>query len=222
MTGKAAHRLCVAAFALVLTGSALASERIHYTYDARGRLVGVSRTQEAVPGFATSYVYDAADNRTRKEVAEIVPNPSFELPEIGSGYVYSPTVARIAFTHPAGVTGNNSAFGFAAAPSGDQVAFVQSVPGATGAIALSVIGLEPGETYRVRFRLVRRPGYGLNPVTVAAGGTGLGTFTPSSTAWESFSVPFTAAASSITISFTGSASQGDSASGLDLVTIGPP
>jgi hypothetical protein len=222
MTGKAAHRFG-GACALVLAGSALANERIHYSYDALGRLIGVSRTGAGTPGFATGTGYDAAGNRASMTVAEIVPNFSFELPEIGNNYVYSPAVARLAFAHPAGVTGNNSAFGFAAAPDGDQAAFIQSVPGSTGAMALSVTGLEPGATYRLRFRLTRRPGYGLNPVTVAAGGTGLGTFTPASTAWQSFATAtFTAAATSITISFTGSASQGDSASGLDLVTVGPP
>jgi YD repeat-containing protein len=57
---------CVAALSTV----AAASETVQYTYDARGRLVEVQRTQ---PGgtIKTKYEYDRADNRTKKEVTTI-------------------------------------------------------------------------------------------------------------------------------------------------------
>lgn len=53
--------LCLAA------APAAASETIRYVYDARGRLVEVERVQPSVT-VKTKYTYDAADNRTKKEV----------------------------------------------------------------------------------------------------------------------------------------------------------
>ena len=54
------------AIALLLTSSAAAAaETIRYTYDARGRLITVARTGGPVPA-TTRYVFDRADNRSRK------------------------------------------------------------------------------------------------------------------------------------------------------------
>ena len=58
-----ARVLVLLASGLLATGSQ-AAENITYTYDARGRLVGVSRSGSVNDGAATSYVYDKADNRT--------------------------------------------------------------------------------------------------------------------------------------------------------------
>ena len=44
--------------------AAHAAETITYTYDARGRLVAVSRSGTVNNGVATAYVYDKTDNRT--------------------------------------------------------------------------------------------------------------------------------------------------------------
>jgi RHS Repeat len=44
--------------------SAWAAETVTYTYDARGRLVAVSRAGTVNNGVATSYGYDKTDNRT--------------------------------------------------------------------------------------------------------------------------------------------------------------
>lgn len=215
------RRLLLAAATLTLGATAaLASETIGYEYDARGRLVAVVRTGTA-SGSTTGYSFDKADNRLQRSALTLA-DPSFELPEIGGSHAYNPTVAGIAFTSYAGVAGNGSAFAFAAAPDGDQTAFLQAGSIGAGAIAIDVGGLTPGASYRVRFQLARRPGYGLNTINLAAGGTALGSFSPSSNAFESFeSAAFTAAGSAVTISFTGTIAAGDRTSALDAVTIVP-
>lgn len=50
--------------ALLLPAAAYAGETITYKYDAKGRLINVSHTGTVNNGAATSYAYDAADNRT--------------------------------------------------------------------------------------------------------------------------------------------------------------
>ncbi|HEX8643732.1 MAG TPA: hypothetical protein VF702_07435 [Allosphingosinicella sp.] len=59
----------VAAILLASAGAALASETIRYTYDARGRLVKVERTDAATNTVktVTEYSHDKADNRTKRE-----------------------------------------------------------------------------------------------------------------------------------------------------------
>ena len=51
--------------ALVAPFAAHASETINYTYDKRGRLVGVQHTGSVNNGLTVAYTYDAAGNRTR-------------------------------------------------------------------------------------------------------------------------------------------------------------
>lgn len=226
-TGRRARRRApLLAAAVLAAGAAYASETISYDYDAQGRLAKVSRTGSVNNHAATVHQYDKADNRTLRTVsgAVAVPDHSFERHEIGSGYKYPPVEGSAAtFTHPAGIAGNGSAFGFAPAPDGDQVAFVQSFPSAAGAVSLRVTGLTANTSYRVRFRLARRPGYGVTPVSVAADGAVLGVFTPESNAFQSFeTTSFTATGTSATISFTGTPMPVDSASGLDFVTVSPP
>ena len=68
-TRRARRRLIAAAAAALAATAALASETISYSYDARGRLVKVVRTDPAtntVTG-STEYKHDRADNRTRRE-----------------------------------------------------------------------------------------------------------------------------------------------------------
>lgn len=209
-----------AALALSAT-AALASETIGYEYDARGRLVTVVRTAKA-SGSATGHKFDAADNRVARSIVTL-PDPSFELPEVGSGYLYNPTtITGMTFTSSAGVAGNGSAFGFASATDGDQVGFLQAGSGAAGSIAISVSGLTTGASYRVRFRLARRPGYGLNTINLTAGSTSLSSFSPSSSAFESFeSAAFTATGSPMTITFTGTIAAGDRTTALDGVAVVP-
>lgn len=143
----------------------------------------------------------------------------FETPEAGAGYAYTPTGTPATFTENSGVAGNGSAWGFAAAPEGDQVAFLQTIA-APAVISLNVTGLTPGTVYTVGFHLAGRPGFAINPVTVAFNGVALGTYSPASTAFAAItSAPFTATASSGTLTFTGANHTDDRSSGLDNVTV---
>lgn len=53
---------------------AIAAETITYSYDARGRLVQVSRSGTVNNGVVTNYSFDKADNRTNKTTTGS-PNP---------------------------------------------------------------------------------------------------------------------------------------------------
>jgi YD repeat-containing protein len=57
----------------IIAATAMASETISYTYDARGRLVKVQRRGSVNNNVATNYSYDKGDNRTNVNVTS--PNP---------------------------------------------------------------------------------------------------------------------------------------------------
>jgi hypothetical protein len=211
------------ASAIGCASAANAGETVAYSYDSLGRLVRVERSGTVNNGVSAVYGYDPADNRTNVTVSSgpTVVGGGFEAPEVGSGYLYRPTVGPAGFAGNAGLSGNGSAWGVADAPEGDQVAFLQSY-GTASTITLAVTGLTPGASYTVRFRIAARQGYGANPVTVAFNGTALGTFTPGSAAFAAVtSAAFTPSAASGTLVFTGSASPADLGTGLDLVTVAP-
>ncbi len=216
------HRIGLLLACTVGCGSpARAGETIAYSYDSLGRLERVEHRGTVNDGIKAQYAYDMADNRTRVTVSGMpaVAGGSFEAPEVGAGYVYPPAGGPATFTGNAGIAGNGSAWGFAAAPDGDQVAFIQSA-GVVSAVSLPVTGLAPGASYKVRFRIALRPGYGANPVTVSFGGVMLGTFTPGSTGFTSVvSAAFTASGPSGTVTFTGSGAAADLGTAIDLVTL---
>lgn len=184
-------------------------------------------TAGAASGTLTFATAATTDVSSAIDAVTIVPLPSvadasFESPAQGSGWTTAPQVQGAAFTGRAGVAGNGSAFGFAAAPDGSQVAWLQGWSSQNGAIALDVAGLTPGATYTVRFATALRPGYGGNPVTVAFAGAGLGTYTPASTAFATVTTAtFTATAASGTLTFTGAASTGDIDTAIDAVAVVP-
>jgi YD repeat-containing protein len=206
---------------LALASAAQAGETVTYSYDSLGRLVGVERTGAVNNGVGARYSYDSADNRTNVTITGLpmVVGGGFESPEVGSGYEYRAAVDPSGFSGNSGVTGNGSAWGFANAPQGDQVAFIQAYGGTGGGVRLAVTGLTPGVSYSVRFHIAARPGYGANPVTVGFSDVGLGTFQPASTAFVPFtSAAFTASGPTGALTFNGSASS-DLATALDWVTI---
>ncbi len=71
---KIVRYIGLAAGISALTGGAIASETITYSYDARGRLVTVARSGTINNGVVTSYTNDKADNRTVKTTSGS-PNP---------------------------------------------------------------------------------------------------------------------------------------------------
>ncbi|KCZ97126.1 hypothetical protein HPO_16725 [Hyphomonas polymorpha PS728] len=60
--------LLICAALLMLSPVAQASSTITYTYDARGRLKTVSLSGGMHSGAVTTYTYDKANNRVRKQV----------------------------------------------------------------------------------------------------------------------------------------------------------
>ena len=224
---RSGHHILIAVGAVACGTVANAGEALTYRYDSLGRLVKVSRSGAVNDGVTSGYSYDQADNRTNVTVG--TPGPTagsptvagggFESPDFGSGYGYRPNGGPAAFTGNAGLAGNGSAWGFALAPEGDQVAFLQTY-GGSSAVALGVSRLTPGTAYAVTFHIAQRPGYGANPITVAFNGVALGTFTPNSTGFTAVtSAAFTAGASSGTLTFTGISYSGDTSRGLDNVTV---
>lgn len=68
-------RLLIGAAALLgFAASAIATETITYTYDAKGRLVKVVRTGTVNNNVTVDYEHDKADNRTRLKTTNS-PNP---------------------------------------------------------------------------------------------------------------------------------------------------
>jgi YD repeat-containing protein len=72
MTARTQKILLISAIAAA-AASAVASETITYSYDARGRLVKVQRSGSVNNNVTANYSYDKADNRTNVNVAS--PNP---------------------------------------------------------------------------------------------------------------------------------------------------
>ncbi|MEP6943490.1 MAG: Ig-like domain repeat protein [Betaproteobacteria bacterium] len=136
-------------------------------------------------------------------------NPSFEAPALGAGYQYRPAGAGWTFTGNAGIQGNGSAWGGAAAPQGTQTAFIQK----TGTIA-QVLTLNSGR-YVLTFKAAQRACCAApfeHPITVTLDGAQIGpTITPPSTGFFSFAISFSVASSgSHTLAFAGIDSNGNS------------
>jgi hypothetical protein len=218
------HHLLLAASAMAFAGAAGAGETVTYGYDSLGRLTRVSRSGTVNGGVSADYRYDAADNRSNVTVAvpgapapiALVVGGGFEAPDQGSGFLYRPTDS---FTGNSGIAANGSLWGFAAAPEGDQVAFIQNGP-AAASVSLLATGLVPGASYIISFRMSARPGYAAIPLTLAFNGIAIGTFEATTHGFAAWTSPaFTATAGSGTLTFTGIATADNRASGLDMVTI---
>ena len=115
------------------------------------------------------YQMDSAGNRVRVFTSGVVQvsDWSYEEPAIADFYLYNPNGPGVLFENHSGVTGNGSSFAFAPAPSGHQVAFIQSASPYAAKVTHTVEGLTPGRAYVVRFKIARRPGFALNSVSVS-------------------------------------------------------
>ena len=150
-----------------------------------------------------------------------VGDSGFEAVSAGSssgGYVYNPTGSSWTFAGTSGLSGNGTAFtsGNPAAPQGSQVAFLQS----QGTISQSVANFAAG-SYHVSFSAAQRGNYGgTQTLQVRVDGRSVGSFTPGSTAYGSYSTAtFTVTAGTHTISFVGTGAAGDSTAFLDNVSL---
>ncbi len=171
--------------------------------------------------------------------APMVGDASFEAVNTGGqGFVYDPAdTGGFTFTGYAGVTSNGSGFGFANAPDGTAVGFIQNYFGTNvGSISQTITGLTVGTTYTLSFDLAARPGPyaaepiilvstqniqllpGLSPVMLPQN---LGTYSPTSTSFQAFNTNFSAVATSATLTFYGLANNvsQDLSTALDLVAV---
>ncbi len=122
--------------------------------------------------------------------SSVIGDPSFGQPVVGAGqFQYDPTTgppATWVFTGSSGISGNKSGFtsGNPNAPQGYQVAILQQ----TGSFSQSVAGLAPG-SYVLTFDAAQRGNLGVEKQNfeVLINGSVVGTFTPSSTSYQSYS-----------------------------------
>ncbi|PAX06399.1 hypothetical protein CKY28_17535 [Sphingomonas lenta] len=152
-------------------------------------------------------------------------NWSFEQPAVAGlpgGFQYNPSVAGTYFGGNSGVAANGSAWFFATATDGSQVGFLQSTTSAKATITLNVSNLTPGARYVVKFRMAQRPNWNPDTIFVAAINNALGTFTPSSTSFQSVTTAaFTPTTSVGTLYIEGTASAGDLTVAIDSISIVP-
>jgi uncharacterized repeat protein (TIGR01451 family) len=144
----------------------------------------------------------------------------FEAPSLGSGggaYQYDPAASPWSFVGLAGVSGNGSAFtsGNPSAPQGGQVAFLQGTGSFTQQVNFSA------GTYSLSFSAAQRAAnQSSQTFKVLVDGTVVGTFTPSSTSYASFSTSFTVGAGVHSIVFVGlNPNGGDNTAFIDQVAI---
>ena len=156
-----------------------------------------------------------------------ITDASFEAANLGaSGYQYGPgTVGGSSFNSKAGVAGAYSPFVdmVGTVPTdGFQVAFIQSVEGDEGSFTMSLSNLTIGSTYDFMFDAAKRGGFGVvRELSVFYGALGLGTFSATTTAFQTFTTAsFVALGDSGTLTFTAGASRtGDDNVLIDNVRI---
>src|SRR5579883_1576381 len=154
--------------------------------------------------------------------ASTITNPSFETPVLGSGnFQYNPTGATWTFTGDSGIAANGSAFNFAPAPNGVQVAFLQVFGSTTSSFSETISSVSVGDM--ISFSDAARPGFTANSFNVLYNGSVIGSFTPASTTWTTASVTIPVGApSSGTLEFVSTgATGGDADVGIDNLTSTP-
>jgi uncharacterized repeat protein (TIGR01451 family) len=148
----------------------------------------------------------------------------FETPSLGSGgsaYQYDPAASPWFFAGQAGVSGNGSGFTSAnpSAPQGSQVAFLQNAGSFSQQVTLAA------GTYAISFSAAQRANFqsSIQTFQVRIDGVAVGTFTPSTTSYVTYSANFTVAAGTHTIAFVGlNPNGGDNTAFIDQVAITSP
>jgi YD repeat-containing protein len=178
----------------------------------------------SVPGTAA----DSSVAVDKVAIVAVAPSPavadaSFESPSQNGAWAYRPAAAGATFGGNAGLAANGSAWGFADAPDGAQVAFLQGGSAtASATITLAVSGLTPGASYRIVFSHARRPVTDTMWFNVWFNGTDVADVMSTSTAFTQVtSAPFTATATTGTITFTGVVTANPISAAVDNVTVVP-
>jgi hypothetical protein len=135
----------------------------------------------------------------------IIGNPSFETPSLGAGgYSYNTAGATWIFSNHSGEAATGSPWFSGSPPDGTQAAFLQNLVGdAAGSDSISqTLGLNIGTLYQFSFFAALRPGFQAAPFAVFLDSNNLGTFTPLSTTFASFTTTGVIATSTtMTLSF---------------------
>ncbi|MDG2221304.1 MAG: dockerin type I domain-containing protein [Rubripirellula sp.] len=153
---------------------------------------GWSSDENGVLGYTdTDLVYTATNFTLGSPVFStgMIENGSFEEPvQSAGGFTYAPVSTNWTFSPQAGISDNGSGFtqGNPNAPIGNQVAFIQE----QGVISQEIDGLVAGQTYSLEFDIAQRSGYPAPTFTVDLDGQLLTTQTPTSTNYETVTVPF--------------------------------
>ena len=146
----------------------------------------------------------------------ILADPGFESPSVTT-YEYGPIISGSSWTFggDAGIEHNGSAFGAANAPQGTQAAFLQRDG---GCVQIAVSGWSAG-THSVTMDVAQRAGsLGGQTLQVFLDSTLVGTVTPASTSWASYtSGTTTLAAGTHVIKICGTAPSGDHTAFVDAV-----
>ena len=194
------------------------------TYSIAAATTADAATYSVIVFNAAGYTFSDGGVLTVSSVT--VAGGGFEMPNVGANthyaLAYSPTGTPWTFIGNAGITGNNSAFTdhASAAPEGVQAAFIQS---ANASIAQQISFAQTGY-YTLVLSAASRGGPSnlqLQAVNATIDGSSVGTFTPNSTSYETFTFPFYATAGSHTLRLQGTV-WGDSTTLFDdVVIIGP-
>jgi hypothetical protein len=146
----------------------------------------------------------------------IIADPGFESPSVAT-YSYGPIISGSSWTFggDAGIEHNGSAFGAANAPQGTQAAFLQRDG---GCVSRAVSGW-PAGTHSVTMQVAQRGGsLGGQTLQVFIDSTLVGTVTPPSTSWTSYtSGTTTLTAGTHLIRICGTAPSGDHTAFIDEV-----
>jgi hypothetical protein len=151
----------------------------------------------------------------------LIADSGFEQVHLGaSNYAYNPSGSAWTFSSQSGIASNNSPFtaGNPSAPQGTQVAFLQR----NGSISQHVTGWAAG-SYVITFDAAQRENYQASQqnFNVLVDGTVVGSFTPSSTSYRSYSTAaFTVTAGAHTIAFQAlDSAGGDNTAFVDQVAV---
>jgi hypothetical protein len=143
-----------------------------------------------------------------------IQNGNFDTPSIDDNSYDTPTVPGWTDFN-AVLMNNSSAWGYPAYPNGPQAASLQALNSMS-----QTVQLPPG-AYTLSFMSCGRPGFsGANTIAVQLNGTTIYTFTPSVTAWASYSTPINVTTTgSNTIGFVGTTNNQDYSSAIQNVQL---
>jgi hypothetical protein len=161
--------------------------------------------------------------------AQMIQNPSFETPVVGSvgeyfSYESDPAGAVWTFVGQAGIAANGSGYAYynGGTPGGNQFAFLQGISGVGGSMSQTITNC-PAGNYTFNFIASQRDIAGRDNTTnqtaiVLVDGVNVGSFTPPDTNWYSYqTTPLSLNAGNHVLTFTNVPVAGDATVRVDAV-----